>query len=120
MEIQVGRFLLFLFPLLCNGLRGSQIKSLTTEDTNCDECPTTMLKTEGGFAEKYPRYVGTWNNVGTYREMPIYMCLFDCQALKDMMVSNRMFYIDMKQDWPFNRKYFIFYIFMNLLNYRYF
>ena len=56
------------------------------ESITCD-CPNTLLVSEGGFAEKYPRYVGTWFNVGTYHDLPLYMCLQGCQALNDKMVS---------------------------------
>ena len=60
------------------------------EDTTCD-CTETVIVSEAGFAEKFPRYLGTWYKVGTYHEMPMYRCVTDCQALSDKMV-NSIFY----------------------------
>ena len=93
MATRVAGIISILFPLICNGFGISQIKNdqfhLTNKNTNCDECSDTTLETTGGFADKYPRYVGTWYHVGTYRDLPEFHCIMDCQGLSDKLVSTK-------------------------------
>ena len=63
---------------------GFQTANLTDELTlDCSFCPTMELVSEG---EQYPRRAETWNFVGDYHGLPLYMCIHDCQGLADKLV----------------------------------
>ena len=84
------QFVVFLlFTLHCNTFKATPLilpeLKFSNEETTCD-CQSTLLVSDGGFSEKYPRYVGTWYMVGSYHNMPMYMCVAECQALTDKMV----------------------------------
>ena len=82
--------LIGLFTLRCKGIQGFPSESIKQgQDTLC-ECETTDPLSTGGFANKFPRYMGTWYNVGSYHELPLYMCVVGCQALSDKMVLNQI------------------------------
>ena len=53
---------------------------------DCSICPTMELVSEGPFADKYGRYLGTWKMLGDYHGLPLYMCIQDCQGLSDKLV----------------------------------
>ena len=77
--------LLIAVCIICN--RATKLPHhVSIKDTTCD-CPNTELISEGGFADKYPRYMGVWVNVGDYHDQPMYRCLQGCSALTDKLVS---------------------------------
>ena len=67
-----------------NGFQTANIPDELTLD--CSICPTMELVSEGGFADMYPRYLGTWLRVEDYHGLPMYMCIVDCQGLSDKLV----------------------------------
>ena len=82
--------LIGLLTLRCKGIQGFTDGTIKEgQDTLC-ECETTEPLSTGGFANKFPRYMGTWYNVGSYHELPLYMCVVGCQALSDKMVLNQI------------------------------
>lgn len=81
---------LLIIAMLSVGIKFSSADSLPTAnitvDTTCD-CTNTELVSEGGFADMYGRYLGDWYVVGSYGDLPLYMCLQGCQGLSDKLVS---------------------------------
>ena len=66
---------------------GFQTANMTDDLTlDCSICPTMELVSEGGFADMYGRYLGTWAMLGDYHGLPLYMCIQDCQGLADKLV----------------------------------
>merc|ERR1712126_381899 len=79
--------LLIAVCIICN--RATKLpRHVSIKDTTCD-CPNTELISEGGFADKYPRYMGVWVNVGDYHDQPMYRCLQGCSALTDKLLFLR-------------------------------
>ncbi len=66
--------------------------STTTEsggggDGDCDSCASAELVSEGGFADEWSRYIGTWDKKGLYNGKAFYQCISDCEGLDDQLVS---------------------------------
>lgn len=53
---------------------------------SCTKCESMKLDSEGGLANEYPRYMGTWQRAGIYNELSFYEC-YDCMGLRDKLVS---------------------------------
>jgi hypothetical protein len=47
------------------------------------------LKSDGGFAKLYPRFLGTWRRGGEWEENPFYTCI-DCQGLRAFVVNSKV------------------------------
>ncbi len=62
-----------------------------SRDVACSACPNIELSAEGGMAFEYSRYMGVWQEIGTWEGRPYYMCLDDCQQLQSQLVSDIKF-----------------------------
>ena len=64
-----------------------ELTTVTTDksEMTCD-CSGTEIKSTGGFAEQYSRYIGQWRYIYDYNGEPLYRCIKDCQNLSDKLV----------------------------------
>ena len=63
------------------------VVSCTTGDRFCGQCNEMLLSAEDGLEIEYSRYMGVWSVIeGEFEGRPKYMCIYDCQHLRDEMV----------------------------------